>query len=92
MLTKDQIATLRAWADVAVDDCERDAKAYDLWNPGFPSPGQTQRKIRDEWKLIGQALAAYERVAALLEMHPDELYDVPCYTKAELRRALEGHK
>ena len=65
MLTKEQIAGLRAWADVAVDDCEHDAKAYDAWNPGFPLPGQTQRKIRDEWVLIGQALAAYERVAAL---------------------------
>jgi len=87
MLTTEQVRDLRAWAAVAVEDCERDAKAYDKWNPGFSLPGNLQRKMGAEWVLIGDALAAYSRVVALLEMAETQGGRL---TRVELRRALEG--
>jgi hypothetical protein len=97
MLTKEQVEKLRARASVAVEDCEHDAKAYDEMNPGFALPGEIQRQVRDEWKLIGEVLAAYGLVAACLETWETTKCD---YTQsvdavresmiAELRRALEG--
>jgi hypothetical protein len=89
MLTGEQIEKLRARASVAVEDCEHDAKAYDEMNPGFALPGEIQRQVRDEWKLIGEALAAYSRVVALLEKW-DEQYTGMLLARTELRRALEG--
>jgi hypothetical protein len=94
MLTKEQTAHLRARAAVAVEDCEHDAKAYDEMNPGFPLPGEVQRKIGAEWVLIDAALAAYERVTALLEaVTPPQggaiLGSSPPFHE-RLRRALEG--
>jgi len=94
MLTKEQIRDLRAWASVAVEDCAHDAKAYDEMNPGFSLPGNLQRKMGAEWGLIGEALSAYSRVAALLasKVAPGcfGLLTERTISCDELRRALEG--
>jgi len=100
MLTREQVEKLRARASVAVEDCEHDAKAYDEMNPGFALPGEIQRQVRDEWKLIGEALAAYGRVEellmtqeALLSVLKSQGIEPPVVLVAateNLHRALEG--
>jgi len=80
MLTKEQIDFARNAAIAAIRARDATFSGGD-WRPEACDEAEST---------LCRCLAAYERVTALMETAPDEPDDAFCFTKYELRRALEG--